>query len=283
LHNKIECTLEQDWGRIYLYAEDDKKAIELLRHIFGIVSVSPVIETSSDLPTLSKVAVDYSKKLIKKGMSFAIRSRRIGTHEYTSQDAARKIGADVLDAFGLNNIKVNLTNPDVEIFIEVRNDKAFIFCEKISGPGGLPLGTQGRVVALLSNKYSLIAMWLLMKRGCKILPVYFENINTKNKFDPKKEIEKLRKWDPFINPRYLSDNGIVVSDNFELQGHTNSEYARVETIAKKFRAGAIVTGETYNQLNNKNELIDTSITIPIFYPLIGLDENMIRELEIKVL
>ena len=139
LENKLVCTIDHDRGRIYIYPEDENKGIELLRHIFGIVSISPVVETTSDIDTISRQAIDNTSNMLKNGMTFAIRSRRIGSHDYTSQELAKRVGADILKANSSKSISVDLTAPDIEIFVEVRNDKAFIFTEKIKGPGGLPL------------------------------------------------------------------------------------------------------------------------------------------------
>lgn len=142
LENKLECTIDHDRGRIYIYPEDEKKGIELLRHIFGIVSISPVVETTSDIDTISQQAIGIASNMLKKNMTFAIRSRRTGSHDYTSQELAKRVGADILKANSSRSVTVDLTEPDIEIFIEVRNDKAFIFTDKIKGPGGLPKGVR---------------------------------------------------------------------------------------------------------------------------------------------
>ena len=125
-------------------------------------------------------------------------------------------------------------------------------------------------------------MWLLMKRGCKIAPVYCTKLNIKPKLDLDLEVEQLRKWDPFLKLRYLTDDDIEVSDDFELQGHTNSEYIAAETLARKIKAEAIVTGETYEQLNNKLFTRDNRPSLPIFYPLVGLDGAALNDLASKI-
>jgi thiamine biosynthesis protein ThiI len=193
------------------------------------------------------------------------------------------LGSEVIKANSDKSITVNLTRPYLEIYVEVRREKAFVFSEKINGPGGLPLGTQGRAVALLSNQNSLIAMWLLMKRGCKIVPVYNKNLNSQLKINPDLEINKLKKWDALLNLRYFLENNIEVSDQFEIKGHTNSEYSAAESLAKKIKAEAVVTGETYEQLNKKQDFGNVQFSIPIFYPMAGLDPNMVTELERKIL
>ena len=125
IRNNQDCTIDHDWGRIYIYPDDQEKGIEILRHIFGIVSLSPVIETTSDLVAICDTAVEYSKPLLIKGGTFAIKARRTGEHKFTSLDVANKVGAAVLEANRANGVTVNLSAPDVKIFVEVRNNKVF--------------------------------------------------------------------------------------------------------------------------------------------------------------
>ncbi len=282
VRNKLDCTIEHDWGRIYVYPDDNEKAIDILTHIFGIVSISPVEETTSDLNDICSTALEYSKPLIKKGMSFAIRARRTGNHNYTSMDIAKQAGAAVLDANRAKSISVNLTDPDLKIFIEARHDKCYIFTDKIPAPGGLPLGTQGRAVGLLTNENSLIAMWLMMKRGCKILPVHFDNGNEASIIAAQDKLARLNKWDPLLKLRVISDNDIPVSNDFDLQGYLSSEYIAAANLARKLKAHAIVSGETFSQMNHKTNFAEKEITFPIFYPIVGMDKGMLNELSEKI-
>jgi len=117
-------------------------------------------------------------------MSFAIRARRSGTHPYTSQDLGREAGSAVWTA--VPGLRVDLTNPEREIFIEVRENKAYIFHETLSGPGGLPLGTQGRAVGLVESELDLVSAWLLMRRGAR---------TTLAVIGDEAIVEPLRRWD----------------------------------------------------------------------------------------
>ncbi len=255
LRNKTECSVGSEWGRIYVYTENVDEGVNVLKNIFGIVSVSPVIESSSDLNDICKKSVDYSKKIIKKGQSFAVRSRRTGSHPYSSMDVAVKVGSTILDS--IKNVSVNLSNPDVEIFVEVRNNKAYIFSKKILGPGGMPLGTQGKVAAFMNDEKSVVAAWLLMKRGCDVIPVY------KNK-DIVDYIKILEDWNNLLKPH------ILVSNNF------SDQIQEINSFSRKTDAKAIVLGLTFSGFKKIKS------SLPLFFPLIGLDDDEIKNMWQKI-
>ena len=117
---------------------------------------------------ISEKAVEICVKNLTSKCSFAVRTTRTGNHSFSSQDVSVLVGDKIVRATGA---KVDLTSPDFELFIEVREDKSFIFTEKIVGPGGLPLGTQGNVVGLVENSVSLLAVWYLLRRGCNVVIV----------------------------------------------------------------------------------------------------------------
>ena len=162
----IPHSITKERGRIYLSTTEIPKSCLVLSRIFGIVSFSPAVQTTSDIGDMSIVALQLIKNILTKEKSFAIRSTRVGTHTFSSQQVAIQIGNDIVKA---THAKVDLTHPDVELFIEIRDKKSFLFTEKIKGVGGLPLGTQGKILALIENPFSLLAAWYLMRRGCNVL------------------------------------------------------------------------------------------------------------------
>ncbi len=261
LRNKIECSVTSDWGRIYVYTESVDKVVNVLKNIFGIVSVSSVVETSSKLDDICALAVDYSKKIIKKNQSFAVRSRRTGTHPYSSMDVAVKVGSAILNA--VKGVSVNLNNPDVEIFVEVRNNKAYIFSKKIRGPGGMPLGTQGRVAAFINDKKSVVAAWLLMKRGCSVVPIYKNSNNNKSYYT-----KILNQWNNLSKPFLLESDDVFNST--ELSG-----------ILLKGRFKGVVFGLTYDEL--RKYPIKTKLKVSLFFPLIGMRNSDIKNLWKKII
>jgi len=183
--NGVECVVRRERGRLFVHAEDETAALGLLRRVFGIVSISPAGETSSNLVPLTAFVVDRARGLLTAGKTFAIRPRRSGQHPYTSQELARVLGRAVQEA--IPGLAVDLDEPDVELGVEVRGPKAYVFHETAKGPGGLPVGTQGRVAAAVDTREGMVAAWLLMRRGCRIV------VTGDNDF-----VKALRRWDPGV-------------------------------------------------------------------------------------
>ena len=102
------------------------------------------------------------------GSSFAVRARRTGTHDFTSQELARDLGSDVLERLGDRSLHVDLEHPDVELFVEVRGPRTYLYRDRSAGPGGLPVGVAGRVVALVDGRRGALGAYLMMKRGCRV-------------------------------------------------------------------------------------------------------------------
>src|SRR2546428_11806810 len=126
----------------------------------------PAVETHADLASLRHVVLSEAKWSLAAGKTFALRTRRVGTHPFTSQDLARELGDVVRLAHP--GVRVNLSHPDIEIHIEVRQNRAFVFREIWPGPGGLPLGSQGRGLAGVKNRDGMVAAWMGVKRGWRI-------------------------------------------------------------------------------------------------------------------
>ena len=171
----LDCFIEFDWGRIYVQTSNLEKGIRILRSVFGITSISPVMISNDSINSISETVLKLADDLIKRGHSFALRTRRTGQHKYTSIELAEQLGKLILEKNRDKKIRVDLTKPDIELFIEVRNKRSYIFSQSFTGPGGLPLGTQGKILGIFSDDHSYVAAWLMMKRGCRVYPVAFFN------------------------------------------------------------------------------------------------------------
>ena len=252
LKNETQCITSMDWGRIYIHSDMDEVAEEILKKIFGITTFSKVVETSSELEEICDTAALYSKDVIKENSTFAVRAKRTGNHHYTSQDVAREVGSAILAANKDKYLKVNLNNPDIKIFVEVRHNKAFVFSKKIPGPGGFPMGTQGKVMALITDKKSIYAAWLMMKRGCRTrLLCSNDEAFTLAKY--------LEPWQLNFKPIKLDGERDDIDNALDM--------------AKKVRAEALVLGYTFEEFQKKDKI---KAQIPIFYPLIGLSDSEIN-------
>ncbi|MHC4891677.1 MAG: THUMP domain-containing protein [Planctomycetota bacterium] len=214
LKTGANCFIDSDWGRIYLTTDDQNTGLEILTKIFGITSVSPVVQVSDELSEITDTVLEYSNELLSNGNTFAMRTRRTGKHGFTSMELAQKLGKAILDQYPDRALKVNLKNPDVEIFVEVRHRNSYIFSESFAGPGGLPLGTQGKIISLFTDENSFIATWLMMKRGCRAYPVYLSSPNQQSiltEDDATKQVEHLKPWAGNINLKTIELDDSAIS------------------------------------------------------------------------
>ena len=254
----ISHSITKERGRIYLSTTKISKSIIVLSRIFGIVSFSPAVQTTSDMKDMSMLALQLAKNILTEEKSFAIRATRVGTHMFSSQQVAIQIGNDIVKA---THAGVDLTNPDIELFIEIRDKKSFLFTEKISGVGGLPLGTQGRILALIENTVSLLAAWYLMRRGCNVI---IANMKMSND-------ESIHS---FLNYWYADAEIISVDPK------TKNFFDQLRTLASEKNCDALVTGHTLEEpccsLAAIAQLKKQSI-IPILTPLIAMTPEELQQ------
>jgi thiamine biosynthesis protein ThiI len=160
-------------GRILIHGDEPGTIAEVASRIFGIVEVSVCTLTESTLQDVSRVAVDKAARCLADGGSFAVRARRQGVEGITSQEIGAQVGAAILDAFP--EATVDLTRPEYEIFVEMREYGSLVYDCPLPAPGGLPWGTQGRALSLLSSGIdSPVATWLMMKRGCEMASLHID-------------------------------------------------------------------------------------------------------------
>lgn len=288
--SSIDGEITKDQGRLFLKPKDFNYALNKLNKIFGIVSYSPVIKTKTTKENITQSLSKFTKhlideSLIKEDYTFAIRARRVGNHNFTSQELGAFCGGVVIDTIPL---KVDLTNPDVEIFIEVRDNDVYIYTEKIEGPGGLPLGTQGKVIVLLSSGIdSPVAAYLMMKRGCSITALHFDNspfTTDKARANFNDLVEKLEEYSSGSPiKRRVVPYGDYLNNCIEKGPQKMTcvlckagMYKIAELLAKDMNALAIVDGSSVGQVASqtlKNILATRYGTeIPILSPLIGMDK-----------
>ena len=192
----VECITEADEARVYVHVDSVEKAQILLGRVFGIVSVSPAREVPANLESLREAVLSEAVMALSPGQSFALRPRRVGTHPFTSQDLARDLGETIRK--GVPGVRVDLTRPDIAIHVEVRRNRAFVFREIWPGPGGLPMGSQGRALAVVGDEAGMVAAWMGMKRGCRVVIAAA---------DADRFVEPLRKWDVRLKGLKLPADG----------------------------------------------------------------------------
>jgi tRNA uracil 4-sulfurtransferase len=162
------CRLRADHGHLYVESDSEAEAVRLVRRVFGVTSVSPVEEIPTDLEGIRSRVISWAEPLLVPGSSFAIRARRTGSHPFTSQELARDLGGRLMTQWPDRRLSVDLEAPAVELFVEVRGPRTYLYSTRVRGPGGFPLGVAGRVVALVDGQRGAVGAFLMMKRGCRV-------------------------------------------------------------------------------------------------------------------
>ncbi|MCZ7392413.1 MAG: tRNA 4-thiouridine(8) synthase ThiI [Candidatus Methanoperedens sp.] len=286
----------KEMGRVFIHS-GDAGAAKSAAKVFGVVSASPAFTCEPTLESSAELCAVVAANIIQEGQSFAIRARRAGTHDFTSRDVAIACGNAVFQKVN-KTIKVDLDCPDVEIFVEMRQDKAYVFTESIKGVGGLPMGTQGRMVALISGGIdSPVAAWLMMKRGCEIVPLYLNNEPFSDETTRERAmqcIDVLQKWAPqkkfTIYEAKHGDNLLAFLTNCDNRLNCvlcrRMMYRIAGEVLKLQNAHGIITGSSLGQVasqTSQNMLAEMyGMEYPIYHPLIGLDKLEITELARKI-
>ncbi|MGA7923491.1 MAG: THUMP domain-containing protein, partial [Thermoplasmata archaeon] len=167
---------------------------------------------------ISALAVDAAAGRAGRVKSFAVRARRTGTHPFSSQELARTVGGAILERFP--HLSVDLDDPELEVFVEVRATRTYVYLGRMPGPGGLPLGVAGSVIALVDGPRGALGAYLMMKRGCRASVVSTGEGDRLAReiltgFDPKLEvrtIEPTDSWESSIDElvRVRSADGVVL-------------------------------------------------------------------------
>ena len=275
-----------DWSRFYVDTPEPG-AKDVLQRVFGIQSFSEIRSFPvSDLDRL----VTTGKELFRdhvKDRTFAVRARR-GDRDvpFGSQEIERELGAALLPyAQG-----VDLNNPDVTAYVEIRHGEIHFFTERHEGPGGLPIGAEGRAVALVSGGFdSAVAAWLMLKRGV-VLDYVFCNLGGVAHLQGVLRVMKViaDRWSYGVSPKlFVVDFRPLVQD---LQRTTKSRYWQVLLKRAMYRAAehvagrkptgrGIVTGEALGQVSSQTlsnlDVISRAAELPVLRPLLGFDKEEI--------
>ena len=246
----MECVTEADEARVYVHVDDVEAARAILARVFGIVSMSQAVETRADLEAIRSAVLEEAARMgLASPTSFAIRARRVGDQPFTSQGLAKDLGAAIQRAYP--GVRVDLGHPDVEMHVEVRRNRAFVFQEIWPGPGGLPLGSQGRGLAIVEDDAGLVAAWMGMKRGCRLVVA--------SSYDGK-AAAPLHRWD--VHLKILSTNGV-----------------NLEELVRLARAEAVFVGTRGDQFSPESR---PSVAVPVFEPVIGLTADEIESLARRI-
>ena len=275
----IFVRFDREWDTVQLAGEISK--------VFGVASISPAVESESNMEAIGVEAVSFMEKLCEERCvrTFKVEAKRADKQfPIKSPDIARQIGGYVLK--GLKVLKVDVHNPDVRLFVDVRHDRSYIYADKIAGFGGLPLGTNGKGLVLLSGGIdSPVAAWMMAKRGMMIEAVHFHSYPYTSPRAQEK-VEDLAKIVAsycgsfkmhVINILPIQEQIVKNCPEAETTIHVRRFMMRIaEKIAERNSAMMLITGENLGQVASQTAealvVTDNCVKMPVMRPLIAMDK-----------
>lgn len=261
--------------------------IHEISKVFGVASISPAVESESNLDAIGEAAVAYMKEIIEeRGIrTFKVKAKRADkTFPVKSPEIGRIIGAKIL--IGCKVLQVDVNHPDCLLFVDVRQDRSYIYQDKIPGFGGLPLGTNGKGMSLLSGGIdSPVATWMMAKRGMMIEAVHFHSYPYTSQRAQEK-VEELAR----IVATYCGRFKMHIINLLPIQEQIVQNCPEEETtilvrrfmmriaqqVARETGCGMLITGENLGQVASQTAealvVTDASVQMPVMRPLIAMDK-----------
>jgi thiamine biosynthesis protein ThiI len=300
VNNLGEASVYNLQGRIYIEPKDESYnfdlAIQEVIKIFGIVSVSIAYKMESDYEIIKKNSLVYIKKLLceKQYKKYKVETKRGDKRfPYKSPQISSEIGGYILENF--DELTVDVNKPDFIFYIEVR-ESTYIYSEKIKASGGLPVGTSGKGLLLLSGGIdSPVAAWMMAKRGLKISAMHFYSYPYTSERSKEKVIDLAKiisKYcmgiDLYIVP--FTDIQLMINDNFPNDLSTvilRRFMIRVaEEFANKKGIDTLITGESLGQVASQTiqsiNATNSVSNMPILRPLIGMDKQEVINIALDI-
>lgn len=284
---KIKIEASRDRMYVILNGENGIEIIKRLKNIFGIQSFSPAIKVERDVEALKQACLDLVRSRYKEGQTFKVTGKRSDkTFELDTNQINETVGGYLLSR--IPGLTVDVKNPDINLRVEVRKEAIYLSCETIKGAGGLPFGSSGKAMLMLSGGIdSPVAGYMAMKRGLEIEAVHFFSPPFTSERSKEKVIDLARKLSDIANvsiklhivPFTDIQQAIreQVPENYTMTS-TRRMMLRITDEIREQREGlAIVTGESLGQVASQtlesmyaiNEVTNT----PILRPLISMDKT----------
>lgn len=294
-----EFNVHKAEGRIYVDVLSDydfDETVAALKTVFGISGICPVVQAEDKgYEQLTKDVLKYVDDVYPdKNKTFKVAARRSRkNYPMDSMELNRELGGVILDAYP--EMSVDVHNPDILLTVEVR-EKIYIYSEIIPGPGGMPVGTNGKAMLLLSGGIdSPVAGYMVAKRGVKIDAVYFHAPPYTSERAKQKVVDLARLVSKYTGPIYLhvinfTDIQLYIYEQCpheELTIIMRRYMMRIaEHIAKETECLGLITGESIGQVASQtmHSLAATNevCTMPVYRPLIGFDKQEIVEISEKI-
>lgn len=286
-------------GRIYVHALsefDYDETVDNLKTVFGISGICPVVYIEDEgYEKLAAALVAYVDKIYEdKNITFKVHARRARkNYPMNSMELNRELGGAVLDAFP--QMRVDVHHPEVMLHVEIR-EKIYLYSMEIPGPGGMPVGSNGKAMLLLSGGIdSPVAGYMIAKRGVKIDAVYFHAPPYTSDRAKQKVVDLAKLVSRYAGPVYLH---IINFTDIQLYIYEKCPHEELtiimrrymmkiaETIAKQNDCLGLITGESIGQVASQTvqslAVTNEVCRLPVFRPLIGFDKMEIVEVSEKI-
>lgn len=273
---------------------DTELAVERLSKVFGIVNICPAAKCEKTIESIEKTTLECLSQMDIKGKTFKVEAKREDKQfPMNSPQICRHMGGVILK--NTDGLSVDVHNPDILVQIEIRKE-AYIFTQKVSGAGGMPIGTAGRATLLLSGGIdSPVAGWMIAKRGVRLEAVHFHSHPYTSDRAKEKVIDLAR-----IMSAYTGEIRLHVVPFTEIQldiiEKCPKNYLTIimrrlmmriaEKISVQNGSSALITGESIGQVASQTMeslvVTDNAVNMPVFRPCIGMDKEEIVTISKKI-
>ena len=285
------------YGRIFvdLNGNDSDQVMERMKNVFGIVSISPVKKAELDMEEIKETALAMMKELDPFPNTYKIETKRPNKYfPLSSPEVTQEVGAHILS--NIEGLKVDVHNPDIKLNIEIRHEGVFLFLRMIKGIGGMPAGTSGKGMVLLSGGIdSPVAAYSAMKRGLAVEGIHFHThpLTTEQSLQKVLDLGKIvAKFSGTFRLHFVPFYEIQMDIKKNAQESYNITIMRrmfyriAEKLAEQRGALALITGESLGQVASQTlesmYTINHVIKTPVIRPLVTMDKLEIIDIAQKI-
>ena len=292
---KVYCTQ----STFYMEPEEENVDMDLafgrVSKVFGLAALSRAVVCEKDFDTICQTAEDYLGSALHGIRTFKVEARRADkTYPMTSPELMRELGAYLLGKH--NYLKVDVHNPQFKVIVEIRDYGAYIHGPKIPGEGGLPVGTSGRALNMLSGGIdSPVAAWMMAKRGVELIAIHFASPPYTSQRAEQKVHSLLRQVAKYSG-RIMLFVVPFTEIQEEIRRNCPEEFFTLimrrfmmrisQRVADQVKAKALVTGENLGQVASQTmealRVTEDVVDLPVLRPLIGMDKEEIVRLSRKI-
>ena len=271
-------------------AADVDGAFEALKKVFGIMTLTKAVACEKDKDVILRTAMEYLDEPLRAAKTFKVESRRSDKgFPMTSIELSQYVGGEINEAYP--NLTADMHDPEIVVHLEVRDRAAYVHGAPVAGAGGMPVGSNGTAVSLLSGGIdSPVSTYMMAKRGLRIIPVHFFSFPYTSELAKEKVLELANILTAWCGRMFVE---IVPFTHIqeEIRAKCPEEYFTIimrrmmmriaDKIAEKNACGALITGESLGQVASQTmeAMLATgdAATLPVLRPLVGMDkEEVIR-------